>query len=227
MIEYLKWESDFFNCKIGKATLDSPDIETLLAEKRKEEYERIFFFSEERDHVVEKQIAEYKGYLADTKVIYHRMIKGASSKIGGIEEYNGKLTDELKLLAIQSGHESRFRKDSLLSPLFEKMYITWIEQCIKRKLADVVLVHKINSHIKAFVTLQIQKKTGIIGLIAVDESLRGQGVGTSLINASVNWLFNQGCTNMEVATQSENIGACRFYEQSGFYIKEKKYIYHL
>ena len=50
-------------------------------------------------------------------------------------------------------------------------------------------------------------------------SFRGQGIGSSLMNASIGWARARGCAEVKVETQDINVPACRFYASSGFQLR--------
>lgn len=52
--------------------------------------------------------------------------------------------------------------------------------------------------------------------IAVDANHRGSGLARQLMDAVVTWASGQGLPGIRLETQSNNVGACRFYERYGF-----------
>jgi streptothricin acetyltransferase len=52
--------------------------------------------------------------------------------------------------------------------------------------------------------------------IAVDANHRGSGLARQLMDAAVAWGLRQGLPGIRLETQSNNVGACRFYESYGF-----------
>ena len=76
------------------------------------------------------------------------------------------------------------------------------------------------------ITLKFSKNAGHIGLFAVSKSAQSKGYGSSLINACVNEVIVKQLQRLEVPTQMGNVGACHFYEKSGFSIKSITNTYH-
>ena len=68
---------------------------------------------------------------------------------------------------------------------------------------------------------------GEIGLLAVDATARGRGVGRSLVRAAHSAMIRRGCTQASVATQQANVGACALYESAGYAIRQVERVYHL
>lgn len=54
--------------------------------------------------------------------------------------------------------------------------------------------------------------------IAVGRSVRGQGIGTELINKSIEWAKENDLCGIMLETQDNNLLACRFYDKLGFKI---------
>ena len=73
----------------------------------------------------------------------------------------------------------------------------------------------------------MKKSGGSIGLLAVDESVRGNSVGRELIKAAFSSFGKRGISNIEVVTQKANKAACRFYETCGFTVRNIENVYHL
>jgi ribosomal protein S18 acetylase RimI-like enzyme len=56
----------------------------------------------------------------------------------------------------------------------------------------------------------------LIEELAVDERARRQGVGRALIQAALDWAKAQGCSEVEVSTDHDNLDAQAFYRRLGF-----------
>ena len=52
--------------------------------------------------------------------------------------------------------------------------------------------------------------------IAVDSSLRGQGVGKALVSKALQWTKAKGLHALRAETQDNNIAACHLYQRCGF-----------
>ncbi len=61
-------------------------------------------------------------------------------------------------------------------------------------------------------------KYALIEDISVAKSVRGSGVGTSLIKMAVEWADNAHLNGLASETQDNNLLACRFYAKCGFII---------
>jgi len=228
-IEYLTWDSDFFKKKIGRVLAEnSEEIINVFEEAKKDNYQLIYVFGNENLFVDEKILKQFNGHLADRKVLFKKNIESKKEQTSFVSEYTGnELTTELEQLAYESGKYSRFKTDKNFAENdFYRMYKIWIENSVKKQIADKVIVVKENDIIKGMVTLKIDSEKGDIGLIAVAPDTQGKGYGKVLISACENELLSKNIFKLEVPTQLANTQACRFYEKCGFEIKEITNIYH-
>jgi streptothricin acetyltransferase len=63
--------------------------------------------------------------------------------------------------------------------------------------------------------LERREDLAVIWDIRVMPELRGQGLGSALFAAAERWAKAQGCKQLKVETQNNNVAACRFYAQRG------------
>lgn len=61
-------------------------------------------------------------------------------------------------------------------------------------------------------------KYAFIEDIAVSQNFRGQGIGSELINKSIEWARQNNLYGLMLETQDNNLLACRFYIKCGFKI---------
>lgn len=92
-----------------------------------------------------------------------------------------------------------------------------------RSIEDLTLVCDRYGEIVGVITIQrgMYKKnrhTANLG-IAVKSGHRQKGIGTRLINESLNWCKNQGIKKVNLEVFSSNTGAIRAYEKVGFQIE--------
>jgi dTDP-4-amino-4,6-dideoxy-D-galactose acyltransferase len=228
-IEYMAWDSDFFNKKIGRIFVEnSTDLGELLSCAQQQNYKLIYVFGASDYFPEEKNLEKFDGKLVDRKVLYEKHLIKVLPISNDIEKYEkSKLTLELETLAYLSGEFSRFRLDENFDDEdFYRMYKTWIEKSLTKQMADNVFVVLQNGIHKGLATLKINKETGYIGLIAVAPDMQGNGYGRKLLYACEKELFAQNIFLLEVSTQLNNIQACCFYEKCGFVIKSVTNIYH-
>lgn len=113
----------------------------------------------------------------------------------------------------------RFHADSALSKeVADRVNATWVDNCCRGTMADLVFVADQNDEILGFVTCKINPNThvGVIGMVATHASARRRGVARAITSACVNWFHRNGASMIEVGTQLANLPATRLYQAMGF-----------
>jgi dTDP-4-amino-4,6-dideoxy-D-galactose acyltransferase len=228
LIKKLEWDSDFFNIKIGRVSLDNSynDFNFLLDENFQSGFNLIYVFSKNQIKLDNK---DFK--LVDEKLIYKINLQSSENyfshsniiEIIGFDSYHKQLYE----LTLRAGSFSRFKVDtSFPKGAFEKFYLKWLENSINGSFADIIQGYVIDNNLVGFITAKRELGSVSIGLIAVNEDYSGIGIGRALIESIFNWSLNNKINQVSVATQRDNVNACRFYESLGFEIIENSFIYH-
>jgi ribosomal protein S18 acetylase RimI-like enzyme len=135
---------------------------------------------------------------------------------GGIREAREDDAAPLRAIAAASHGVTRFYADpNFPNERCDDLYDTWISRSLEGW-ADAVLVADANGRPAGYVSCHLAERTGSIGLIAVDESARGAGLGVGLARAAVAWCAGRGADRMTVVTQGRNVAAVRTFERAGF-----------
>lgn len=230
MIQYLEWDSVFFDKKIGRleySFTDKPLMETLAIAKQ-QDYDLLYVFTPEKFLINETDCLPFISNLVDRKVVYKIDIGGEVASSQLITEYQTtKLTTELVNLAYESGKFSRFQIDKgFKDGDFQRLYHRWIEKSVNHEMADKVFVIIEKNIIAGMVTFKLSGDKSEIGLIAVDSEIQGKGYGKLLVERCVSEALLCGCKTLTVPTQFDNKPACKFYERCGFQIQSISNIYH-
>ena len=95
------------------------------------------------------------------------------------------------------------------------LYDIWLRNSVSGY-ANAVLVSGAVGTPDGFVTLHASQYVARIGLIAVDASARGGGLGLGLVNGAMHWAAEHSCSELRVVTQGSNTAAQRLYQRCGF-----------
>jgi ribosomal protein S18 acetylase RimI-like enzyme len=136
--------------------------------------------------------------------------------------------DALQLIARTSYIDTRFYYDQAFPRhLCNALYETWIKRSCEGY-ADIVLVAEGSGEPVGYISCHIgaERRVGKIGLLGVDQRVRGQGVGQRLVRSSLEWLQGQGMRETIVVTQARNGAAQRLYQRSGFLTRDVQLWYH-
>ncbi len=235
-VEPLTWDSAFFGYDVGALSLDDTadrsTVRTALGSPDNARY-RLIVVSHPSDHADLRQaVADADGQLVDVKFDYRTDVSTGSDWPEHIDALTAAATvaevEAINALALISGEHSRFRIDPRIGhDNWSRLYRLWVENSLSGAIADIVLVHRAEDRITGFVTIKARDEQARIGLIAVDPAFQGSGVGRALIAAAQVWAARQRLANILVATQKDNIGACRFYARMGFSLATQTDIHHL
>jgi dTDP-4-amino-4,6-dideoxy-D-galactose acyltransferase len=169
--------------------------------------------------------------LADEKITYQKSLSNFQevNAVGEFQIVMEKYANlEMINLAIESGKFSRFCLDKRMPKgKFEELYGLWIQNSVSGNFADAVIICKIDNIIGGLVTLANKNRVGDIGIIAVDESYRGIGIGKALMRAAENWFIENKYLISQVVTQEVNKPAKQLYEKCGFEIVKREFVYHI
>jgi dTDP-4-amino-4,6-dideoxy-D-galactose acyltransferase len=227
--KHLDWDSDFFALPIAHIIAEDPSaaaLEEALSTLQSEGIALVYLFLSTPLSIEPNSIG-----MSDMggKVLYHKQLTKAPDYHPQIASYpSGNTVPKLYELALQSGVYSRFKLDTKLPKgAYERLYRTWIEKSVQRIISDELFVYNIAGKIAGMLTLSQKADWGDIGLIAVDSAYRGQKIGHHLLNAAYKYFYDLGITDLGVETQTQNEGACRFYESNGFRVHKTELIYHV
>lgn len=230
--KYLEWDSNFFDLKICRLIIAQETInwEAVCKNLRDKNYDLVYVFSDFpiTNFVNSFDLRSFE--LVDIKITYELTLTSKMPINITCEDFNQTIHDieSIYELAFDSGEYSRFKIDSNFgNSKFKKLYKEWVDKSIDSTIADGVIVSKINEHIVGFITYKVEEGIITIGLIAINKDYRGKNIGTSLVNEVINRALNLKLKKLHVATQLNNILACKFYEKLNMNIYSKSNIYHL
>jgi dTDP-4-amino-4,6-dideoxy-D-galactose acyltransferase len=239
-LELLPWDSQHFGFDVAcikRSVLREPELRAALLLARRTKYRFIYWAADPRIEVSQSIVGEFHGLLADRKVTFRKTLCGLETASDSLmsccriaEHPKCKPSFDLVRLAVLAGAYSRFKLDPRVrEDSFQRLYEIWIARSVSGELADAVLVAcpcTTFDDPAGLITVSLTGGRGSIGLVAVDESARGQGIGAHLVHAAHRWLLDRGGRNVEVVTQLDNHKACRLYEKCGYTRAKLQHVYH-
>ena len=128
-----------------------------------------------------------------------------------LTEYNPETAQRIRELLIQL---SRSGKDRGEIPK------AWFDNLIASPSHDMLLAIDDDGKIQGIATLSIimgpiVRKMAYLEDFVTDESCRGQGVGTLLWNAMLDWAKGKGCTELDFTSGHGREAAWKFYQNKG------------
>lgn len=234
--KHLEWDSDFFGYRISSfypESITPAGLAGIIQKLRDDNIKLVYCFVNPADKISGDSFSSLAISTVDEKTTFTKVTEGAMDykRPPEIVSYDKSyVSEKLKDLTLQSGVFSRFKIDpGFTDNEYEKLYLAWIEKSVKRELADEILVYQENEEINGFITLKadVNAGRGSLGLLAVDEKMRGKSIGKQMLDAAEEYFLSSGINIIDVVTQKKNRVACSFYEKSGYKIKEITNIYHL
>jgi dTDP-4-amino-4,6-dideoxy-D-galactose acyltransferase len=232
ILQQLPWDSDFLGFPVGRLLADgltNSQLTASVAEARTAGVRLLYVVAGPTNTVAATAMQAVNGQLVDRKFTFAMPtpdLSGAPVPAAIIPTTT--YTPELESLAWQSGEYSRFRLDPHFAPsVFQGLYSEWLRNSLSGAIARQVLVWRTpGGRELGLLTLGEKNGRADIGLLAVDASTRGQGVGQQLVAAALAQATNWGYAELQVVTQGDNTAACHFYEKCGFTLDHEEHIYH-
>jgi GNAT superfamily N-acetyltransferase len=76
----------------------------------------------------------------------------------------------------------------------------------------------------AFDIFHSEGKIGRITAFCVDEAVRGQGIGTDLMDAAESWFTSQGCSKLEVTSNEQRTATHAYYKNKGWIEDSRRFL---
>ena len=232
-IQSLAWDSQFFGFPVGRLRargFSEAHLREVIREARTEGWRLLYWVVEPTDTASAASARAVRIPLTDRKAHFIKRLEPGPYTISPHVWPTDELTPRLLELARQSDHYSRFRLDpGFQAGLYERLYDHWIRQSVAGQLARQTLVYQPLSESAAtgLVTLGYHATHTSIGLLAVQEEQRGQGIGQQLLEAAYYYTHIWNLPEIQVTTQLDNQGACRFYEREGLRRVHEEHVYHV
>lgn len=228
----LPWDSQFFGFPVGRLRayhLTEPELRQTLRQAREDGWRLLYWLVDPTDEQSAASARAVRAQLTDRKARFARSVPEAAPAVAAAVWPAAELTPRLIDLAIQSAHYSRFRLDpGFRAGMYERLYEHWVRSSISGQLARQVLIYQpTEPEATGLITLGYQPTHATIGLLAVHQGHRGQGIGTRLVEAALHYARAWLVPRIQVTTQLDNDGACRFYVREGFVQEHEEHVYHL
>lgn len=235
-IEYLKWDSDFFNLKIGKLeVINESDFnkKEFLIQARDENYDLIYIFKY-NSCFVDQSIFESNVYLIDIMIKMSMKLPCENINIDNVEFRTSLDKNELEEcydISEQISSVSRFYIEPLIGKdLTRNLYRKWIDNALNKTYSDGIFIEKINDKIVGLhiIKSDYEHNIGYFTLTGIDSNYKRMGIGKKLWYQSFNfWNTNSNIKKIVSPFSFNNIESFNFHLKMGFNkVENIKYIYH-
>ena len=132
-------------------------------------------------------------------------------KITRLEQYTPEAADQIRQLLIQL---SRSGKDRGEIPK------AWFDDLINSPYHDMLIALDDNNKIIGIATLSVHmgpiiRKNAYLEDFVTDSTVRGQGIGSALWAAMLDWAKEKGCYNLEFTCGAGREASQQFYKNHG------------
>lgn len=223
----MSWDSHCFGYKVGEIIASAADLEQSLEQAYQENYKLLYLKTQPENQIINDLAQKLQGILVDEKITFSQATPENVPDSKATLYQADTMHPQLLNLALQSGEYSRFRVDkNFKNKEYEKLYTAWIENSIRKEIAQEVIIYKKEIEIVGLLTLSICQPKARVGLLSVDRQHQQQGIGKNLIYKAFEIAKKAQATDLEIVMQKANTKACLFYERVGFEIEKIENIYH-
>lgn len=233
--QFLPWDSDFFQCRIARATVSrlTDDLAACIVDWcDAHAIDCLYFLADPSDAATIRLAQQHGCSLVDVRVLLGRQLDteiSPQARVSRICVRPVAVDDipSLRAIAKVSHRDSRFCFDSNFEAgRAALMFEIWIEKSC-HGYADAVLVAEVEGRSVGYVTCQLQEgSNGQIGLCGVASEAQGQGIGHRLVQGALQWFLDRGVKRVTVVTQGRNSAAQRLYQRCGFVTESMHLWYH-
>ena len=236
--EELSWDSNFFGLSIARAVPSHLDDRTRVemldwCESRR--VDCLYFLCPLEQTVTQRHLIDSGFQLVSVKVTLARPAGAGSGNVRG-DVRNATVNDvpRLREIALLAHRDTRFHTDGHFDPArCDELYATWIENSV-HGYATSVLVAERDGTAVGYITLHVDGddaaapagRTARIGLFAVDEQWRNQGIGHDLLRRAARLLDERHVGQTSVATAGRNVAAVKLYKSEAFRTTDVSLWYH-
>lgn len=239
LCEELPWDSSFFGLSLARAIpsrLDAPTRDAILDWCRSHGTDCLYFLGAPDDPATIRLLDEVGFQLMGVRVTLARPAEAGHGDVRGhVRPAAADDVPALRDIALSAHRDTRFHADSRFDAArSDELYATWIENSV-HGYADHVLVAEQDDAPVGYVTLHVDEpKAGSaaagrrarIGLFAVHDRCRHQGIGRDLLRSTAQTLGSEGVTETSVVTAGRNVAALRLYTSEGFKTIDVALWYH-
>lgn len=194
-----------------------------------------------RETLAPEVLARYNGTLMDLRRVYERRFpapvtlpdtpaRGLSFSTLDERPLRPGEVERLTDLCLQSGIHSRYYRDPRIpKEWYRRLYTAWMRNCLRGEQAYAIMTARLHGTLQGFITLkQTAPDTTNLSLVGVAEDVRGQGIGTSLLIATLNHIVNHKRHFVVTVVTHGHVPALgRFYERQGFRLVDAQNVYHV
>jgi ribosomal protein S18 acetylase RimI-like enzyme len=238
LLQFLPWDTQFFGVKIGRvlpSRLDAATSESIIKLADQGDFQCLYFQADPDDDETVCIVEKGGFHLVDVRIVLEHPFDGrpapvprfAISKDIQLTSPRPEDVATLEEIAVEIGRTSRYYIDRKFPPdAYSRLYRAWLHKAMADDQDSVFIAHLSGQAVGLIACSTQDDEVGVIELAGVQSGKRGRGVGTALMQGSLDWFRAQGVGRAEVTTQARNVPAQRLYQQLGFFTRRATLYYH-
>jgi dTDP-4-amino-4,6-dideoxy-D-galactose acyltransferase len=237
-VRVLDWDSAFFGLRIASLAAEvrsEDDLQAALQWCQAERVACLYVLSESHELNKRAWLTRHGALEVDVRTTLSTSAPVSpaidSQELSQVRAAAPEDLPALATIARTAHGDSRFWND----PHFARehcaeLYATWIRKAVQGQ-ADAVFVATLGAQAVGYISCHARgvgpDAHAEIGLVAVAEAARGQGLGGALVRAALLWAQARGLTRTSVVTQGRNAAALRLYATHSFVVQRQQVWQHL
>ena len=237
-VRVLDWDSAFFGLRIATLAAEvrsEDDLQAALQWCQAERVACLYVLSEGHELNKRAWLARHGALEVDVRTTLSTSAPvspaTASQQLSQVRAAVPEDLPALATIARTAHSDSRFWNDPHFARAHcAELYATWIRKAVQGQ-ADAVFVATSGAQAVGYISCHARgagpDAHAEIGLVAVAEAARGQGLGGALVRAALLWAQARGLTRTSVVTQGRNAAALRLYAAHSFVVQRQQVWQHL
>jgi ribosomal protein S18 acetylase RimI-like enzyme len=234
--ELLPWDSKHFGFTIARlrggplTEKDAVAVDAWCAHAGV----RCLYFEAAPDDLPTSLTAAKQGYrLVDIRLVFEQQLRAEDLSPGlsldaPVRSARPQDIGALETIARESFRPSRYYFDEgFPRDQVDQMYAIWVGQSVSGNDESVLVSGQIGRP-DGLITCHLDHggSLGRIGLVGIEDQVRGRGIARALVLAALSWFRSRGSERVQVTTQGRNIAAQRLYQRCGFLTHSVSLYYH-
>ena len=232
-VEYLNWDSDFFNRRIARVTngcVSSDEIEGILSWAVEERIDCLYYLANGQETRATNLVEANGFHFVDLRVTFIKDLTKPERPFIPTWHIRRAREEDLSILkemARNAFQLSRFHVDDHFDEeKADLMYEVWVENDLRTTGHDVWVIDA-EGQLAAYTSISVKKDgKAQIGLVGTQAVWRGKGLALELQRFIGEDLRNEGIEEIEVVTQGRNIPAQNLYQRAGYFTRSIDLWYH-
>lgn len=233
---FLSWDTAHFGFRIARANLrrlDAASWRRLEGWRRAEAIDCLYFLADAGDQATIFELQRQGFDFLDIRMTFEKKLQPSQPKpadeIFLFREADEKDGPRLLEMSRDKFNFTRFYADRCFDDgLAARLYEIWLNKSLTMGFADRVLAVEFENQVVGYVVCHLNRPSGEgnIGLVLIDESVQGRGLGGKMLQYAAHWFYARGMRKVSIVVQGKRIPVQRMCQRCGFATRSVELWYH-